>query len=113
MVYVEKSGNGMAVAALVCGIVGLVLALIPILFFVGWGLGITAFVLGLVSRRRASRDPKIGRKAMATWGVALGVLSFLMGCVGYAILDDAFNDLDEDLSCIEKADNQKELDECD
>jgi lysylphosphatidylglycerol synthetase-like protein (DUF2156 family) len=102
VVYVERKSNGLAVAALTCGIVGLVLGLIPILFFIAWALGITAFVLGLVARGRVKRDPEIGRRKMATWGVWLGVAAFAMGCVGFAVLDDIFSDTEEDLEQIER-----------
>jgi lysylphosphatidylglycerol synthetase-like protein (DUF2156 family) len=102
VVYVQQATNGLAVAALVCGIVGVVLGLIPILFFVAWALGIVAFVLGLIARRRAKREPAIGRKTMATWGVVLGIASFGLGCVGYAILVDAFEDTDEELEELEE-----------
>lgn len=103
VVYIEREpSNGLAVAALVCGIVGLVLALIPFLFFVGWALGITAFVLGLIARSRAKKHPLLGRKTMATWGVVLGILSFGMGCVGYAIVVNAFDDLDQDLQQLDQ-----------
>jgi hypothetical protein len=109
VVYVERRGNGMAVAALVCGIVGLVLGFIPLLFVIAWALGITAFVLGLVARGRAKRNPEIGRKTMATWGVVLGVAAFAMGCVGYAVLDDIFTDTEEELEQIDE-NLQRDLD---
>src|SRR5437764_13179001 len=96
-VYVEHRGNGLAVASLVCGIVGFVLGLIPILFFVAWTLGPTAFILGLVGRGRAKRNHSAGRKTMATWGVVLGIAALGIGIAGYAIvtnvLDTANNGL--------------------
>jgi hypothetical protein len=90
VIYVQQRGNGMAVGAFVCGLVGFVLGLIPILFFIAWALGIVAFVLGLVARRRG-KDPNIGRRTMATWGTVLGVLSFGIGVVGYVIVANAFS----------------------
>jgi hypothetical protein len=100
VVYVERRGNGLAIAALVTGLVGLAVGLIPILFFVAWAAGITAFVLGLIARRRATREPEVGRKKMATWGTALGVLSIAIGIAGYAIVNDAFTDLDNELDSL-------------
>jgi Domain of unknown function (DUF4190)/Protein of unknown function (DUF2510) len=116
VVYVEQAGNGLAVAALVTGIVGLVLGFIPILFFIAWALGITAFVLGLVARRRAVRKPHVGRKGMATAGIVLGVLAFGMGIVGLAVLDDIFSDTSDELDraadCLDRADTPEEIAEC-
>lgn len=111
VIYVEKAGNGLAVAALVTGIVGLVLALIPLLFFVGWGLGITAFVLGLVARSKAKK-PGIGRKTMATWGVVLGLLSFGMGSVGYSVIAGAADELNQTANCLDQADTLAQIDRC-
>ena len=116
VVYVESASNGLAVAALVLGIVGLVLGLIPILFFIAWICGIVGFVLGLVGRRRATKNPAVGRKTMATWGVALSILAFGMGCVGYAVLTDAFEDASDELEstsdCLDQADTLAEINQC-
>jgi Domain of unknown function (DUF4190)/Protein of unknown function (DUF2510) len=116
VVYVEQAGNGLAIAALVTGIVGFVLGWIPILFFIAWALGITAFILGLVARRRAVRKPEVGRKGMATAGVVLGILAFGMGIVGLAVLDDVFSDtadeLDRAADCLDRADTPEEIAEC-
>jgi hypothetical protein len=75
--------------------VGLVLGLVPILFAVAWALGLVAVVLGIIARRRAVRRPEVGRKTMSTVSIVLGVLSIGIGCVGYAIVNDAFEDLEE------------------
>ena len=116
VVYVQQAGNGLAVAGLVTGIVGLVLGLIPILFFLAWALGITGFIFGLVARGKAKRNPAVGRKTMATWAIVLGVGAFAMGCAGYAIVNDAFSDLDRDLnatsSCLDRADTLSEMEDC-
>ena len=90
----------MAVAALVCGIIGVVIGLVPILFVGAFVLGVLA--LGLVGRGRAKREPAVGRKTMATWGAALGVVAVILGFVGVAIVDDAPEDLDRDLEKIER-----------
>jgi Protein of unknown function (DUF2510) len=95
VLYVEKAGNGLAVGALVCGIVGLTLGLIPILFIIAWALGLVAIVLGIIARRRAVQKPEVGRKTMSTVSVVLGVLALAIGGVGYAIVNDAFEDVDE------------------
>src|SRR5262249_10223961 len=45
--------NGLAIAALVLGIVGVVAGIIPLLFFIAWVLGVLAVVLGIIGRRNA------------------------------------------------------------
>jgi hypothetical protein len=50
--------GGLMVASLICGIVGVVVGVIPLFFFVAWVLGLVAVVLGFVARhkrRAASR----------------------------------------------------------
>jgi Domain of unknown function (DUF4190) len=73
VVYVKQVGNGVAVAAMICGIVGVVLGLIPILGIPALALGLVALVLGIVGRKRVKRDPNVGHKGMATAGVILGI----------------------------------------
>lgn len=99
VVYVERQGNGMAVAGLTLGILGVLFGLIPILFFFAWVLGVLAFVFGLVGRGK-----KYGgfRRKMATVAVLLGVASFALGIVGVAIVDDAVDDID---ACFEDTAN--------
>jgi hypothetical protein len=96
VVYIERPGNGLAIAALVCGIVGAVIGLVPILFVGAWALGAVALTLGLLARRRAKRTPEAGRGRMALAGVLLGVVAITLGGVGVAIVDDAFDSLTGD-----------------
>lgn len=84
-----SAGNGLAVAALVLGIVGLFFGFIPLTFFLAWILGVLALVFGLIGRRRPAR------KAMATWGAVLGLAAIAMGVVGVVVLDQAIDDLDD------------------
>lgn len=103
VVYVEKAGNGMAVTALVCGIVGFMFGLGPaILYVFPLGLGAVAIVFGILGRRKATKDPAVGRKTMATWGVALGILAFILGIVGAATVEEAVDDFEEDIEEIER-----------
>ncbi len=70
----------MGVAALVLGIIGLVLAIIPafgITALVGAILGIVALILGIVGRRQAvERQEKTGA---ATAGMVLGIIALVLG----------------------------------
>jgi hypothetical protein len=112
VVYVEKAGNGLAVAGFVCAIIGAFAGLIPILFWIALPLGVLGLVFGIIGRRRAKANPSVGRKGMSTWAICLGVVAIGLGIVGIAIVNDAFNDLDNDLSCIDKADTPAEIDAC-
>ena len=98
----------MHVAALVCGIIGVVVGLIPLFFFISLPLGIIAVVLGVMAYRRAKRvGVKQGRA-----GVILGSIAIVLGIVGILIVSDAFEDLDDDLSCLDEADTPAEIDAC-
>lgn len=101
-VYVRAAGNGMAVAALVCGIVGAIVGLIPILFFIALPLGILAVIFGFVGRGRVKKQPEAGRKGMATAGIVTGVIAVILACVGIGIVADAGEELDEDLDRIDQ-----------
>lgn len=101
-------GSGLHVAALVCGIVGALLGFIPLFFFIALPLGVVALVLGVMAYRRAKRvGVKQGRA-----GMILGSLAIVLGVLGIAIVGDAFEDLDDDLSCIDEADTVAEIDAC-
>jgi hypothetical protein len=62
--------NGKAVAALVCGIVGLAVF--------GFILGIIAIVLGSVAKKEIERSGQGGR-GMATAGIVLGIIDIIAG----------------------------------
>jgi uncharacterized protein DUF2510 len=109
-----KQGNALAVMALVLGLVGVLMAsAMNILFFLGWGFGAAAFILGLLGRRRQYR------RTMATWGVLLGILSFGIGIYGETQVNKAVNDLDRASqqldsysSCVSHASSLDEMNQC-
>jgi glucose uptake protein GlcU len=78
--------NGLATASLVCGIVGAVFSLIPWTFWLAWILGILAIVFGAIGRKRADRDPAVGKRSSATAGLILGVVAIVLGTVGLVLL---------------------------
>jgi hypothetical protein len=90
----------MAVTAFVLGLVGAVIGLViaVIAFPIPLGLGLAAVPLGFIARNRATKDPAVGRKTMATWGIVLGVLSITWGIIGAVVLNNAVEDLDKSLS---------------
>ena len=66
----NDSGKGMAIAAMICGILGIVGVWIPIVQYFTFVLSILGFILGLVARRRT-----VTGKGMATAGLVLGIIS--------------------------------------
>jgi hypothetical protein len=48
VVFVERKGNGLSVAGFVCGLIGAIFGLIPILFWISFPLGILGIVFGMI-----------------------------------------------------------------
>ena len=69
----EQKTSGKAIASLVCGIVGLIVA--------GIILGIIAVVLGVVAKREIEADPRLGGDGLATAGIAVGTIAFVLAIV--------------------------------
>ncbi|MFJ8806423.1 DUF4190 domain-containing protein [Streptomyces sp. NPDC102490] len=103
-------GNGPAIAALVLGILAVVLFWTVI---GGVVLGILALVFGIIGARRA-RGGRAPRRTMSIFGAVLGVLgiigSVVIIAIGASILNsDEFKDFDD---CVQHADTQSERDAC-
>jgi hypothetical protein len=90
----------MAVTAFVLGLVGAVIGLI--IAIIAWPipfmLGLAAVPLGLIARRKAKKNPGVGRKGLATWAVVLGLLSITWGIIGAVSFNNSVNDLNKSLS---------------
>ncbi|MFE9773369.1 DUF4190 domain-containing protein [Streptomyces sp. NPDC005931] len=105
-----RRGNGLAVAALVLGILAV------LLFWTvvgGLVLGLLALVFGIVGARRA-RGGRAPHGTMAVVGAVLGALGLIVSAVivaiGASVLDsDEFKDFDD---CVRHADTQSERDAC-
>lgn len=100
VIYVERKSNGFAVAGLVLGIVGVVFGLIPLTFFVALVCGVLAFVFGFIAWRAWKKDNARGRKGMSIAAVILGALAIALGIWGAFIVDDAVDDLNEELNSL-------------
>ncbi|HUU82040.1 MAG TPA: DUF4190 domain-containing protein [Phycisphaerae bacterium] len=71
--------RGLAVAALVCGIAGLVPLCFPV--------NLIGLILGVVAVRRAARQPLLyGGKGMAIGGICTGVIGLLLSVLMYGVL---------------------------
>jgi len=130
VVYVESRSNNLAVVSLIAGIIGTLGALIPILFIVGWGFGVTGFILGIIALKKSKTLDGL-RKTMSKWGIVLSLVAFVLGCVGFGIVQSAVDDLDKagqqleqsinetDSSmkaysdCIDKAESLEAMEKCD
>ena len=67
-----------------------------------------ALVVGIMARRRAKA---VGRK-QGRAGIVMGAIVIVLGIIGVVIVSDAFNDLDDDLTCFDEADTPAEIDAC-
>ncbi len=101
VILVAPRTNGFAVTALVLGIIGALLALIPLLFFLGWILGVLAVVFGLTGRRRARRPDIASGSGMATTGFVLGAIAVVLGVIGLVILNNAVDSVTHALNTLD------------
>jgi hypothetical protein len=79
----DTSRNGIAVAAMVCGIVSVVLGWVPVLFAVGAVLAVLAIIFGIVGLRRARRSGR--RRGLAITGLVTGAVGVPMAVVGLVL----------------------------
>jgi len=75
---VAQRSNGKAVAALVCGLGGLVVA--PVI------LSVVAIVLGIMARKECDADPTLGGRGMATAGLVIGIATVVIGLLAIVVL---------------------------
>ncbi|HMG28909.1 MAG TPA: septum formation family protein [Jiangellaceae bacterium] len=83
--------NGLGIAALILGIVGVVIGIIPFFFWVAGILGVIGLILGFVGRGRAKRG-EATNGTMALWGIITSAVAVVVSIVGLVILI-AFADL--------------------
>ena len=79
----DTGRNGIAVAAMVCGIVSVVLGWVPVLFAVGAVLAVLAIIFGIVGLRRARRSGR--RRGLAITGLVTGAVGVPMAVVGLVL----------------------------
>lgn len=94
----QQPRNGLGVAALVLGIVGLLFAFTPITFWLGAILGILGLVFGIVGMGRASKG-EATNKGVAIAGLILGAIAIVVSIVWLIVVvvfvDQAKKDLEE------------------
>ena len=95
--YGAPRSNGVAVAALVCGLLALVVSPFPVVNLASFVLGIAAVVCGVLGVRNAN-IPGLGGRGIAITGVVTGALALAVAVLVYAaftaLLGDAGGILD-------------------
>jgi hypothetical protein len=97
--------NGLGTAALVLGIIGLLVGWIPIIgTAIGVILGIIAIVLGVVGRGRAKQG-EASNGGVALGGLILGILSIVIAIIAIVVWYLLFREIGGDklFDCLNKA----------
>jgi len=112
---VNPEKNGMGLASLILGIVGLLFCLMPITGFIGFILGIIGLALGLAGISRCRKN-KATNKKTAISGTILSALAVIFGIVGivmfFTAVDQIGTDLQDYSDCISEAENLDEMNLC-
>jgi hypothetical protein len=103
----DRPRNGMGTAALVLGIVGLVLALIV----VGGLPGLIAVVLGVVGLLRVRRG-EANNRGVAIAGIVTGALAIVVAVVVGVFLAENADEIEDLGDCLEDADTEQQRDDC-
>jgi hypothetical protein len=75
-----QNGKGMSVAALICGILGIVGSFIPVVCYVTLILSILGIVFGVKGQKIAKETGE--GKGLATAGLVLGIVGVAFGAIG-------------------------------
>jgi len=84
--YVPASGNGLATAGGILGIIAIVLVWVPLFIglFFGWTLGLLGIIFGSIGIARARRG--LPGQGMAVTGLALGIVTICLTFLGVGTL---------------------------
>jgi hypothetical protein len=74
--YAAK-GNSLGIAGFVTGLLGLILSLIPILFWAGVVLDVVGIVFGAIGRSRG-KEPGVPHRGLATAGLVMGIVGVII-----------------------------------
>jgi hypothetical protein len=89
--------NGLGIAALCCGLVGLLIGLVPLMFLASGALGILAIVFAIIAMRRAQRGEASNRfTAIVALGTGIG--ASVLAVTGIVIVFSGLNTLSHDLN---------------
>jgi hypothetical protein len=88
--------NGLGVAALACGLTGILFGQVPLLFLGSGALGVLAIVFGVIGIRRARRG-RASNRAMAVTGLVTGVVASGLAIWGVVIIMSGLNTVGAEL----------------
>jgi hypothetical protein len=75
-----SQNTGMAMGSLICGIVSIVLAIIPCLWFLSVPLGLVAIILAVIARGKIARG-EAGGAGAAKGGLITGIIGIILSIV--------------------------------
>ncbi|UNK72316.1 DUF4190 domain-containing protein [Microbacterium sp. H1-D42] len=78
--------NGLAVASLICGIVGIFASPFIFVFFLPVALPIAAVIMGHIARSQLRRNPQMTGSGMALTGLILGYIPIVLSALGLIAL---------------------------
>jgi uncharacterized protein DUF4190 len=82
--YPAQPSNGLAVASLVLGIVGLVFSFIPIVGVIAWPMVILGIVFGGIALNKANQAPASSSKGMAIAGLVCSIIGLVI-CIIWTV----------------------------
>lgn len=88
--------NGFGIAALCCGLVGMLTGLVPIMFIASGALGIVAIVFAVIGMRRAKQG-EASNRGMAIIGLGAGIGASILAITGIVIVFSGLSTLSHDL----------------
>lgn len=74
----EQQSNGLSIAALVCGILGIIGSFIPILCYFTFVLAVLGIIFGVKARKTSAEN----KKGLATAGLVLGIIGTSFSAIG-------------------------------
>ena len=74
----QNNSKGFSIAALVCGILGIIGSFIPVVCYFTFVLAVLGIVFGVLGRKKANP----GETGLATAGLVLGIIGTAFGAVG-------------------------------
>lgn len=93
--------NPLALAAMICAAVGLLVAFVPFMFWLAAVLGLTGVGLGIAGMARTRSPQPVPNRNLAMAGTALGGLAVIAAVVSFyvwtRIVEDAFDEFADDL----------------
>lgn len=100
MSTITEPRNGLGLAALILGLIGVLFGLVPLTGFIAVGLGLTGLILGFAGIGRLRRGTASNRKTTG-FGMAASVAAIALGIWGMTIFFGAVEELDRDLEELE------------